>query len=141
MHQVNGAWVSVKVSLNRSFLGLVLVATATTIHDSEEKSQAKISQSLKDGEPRIEIHCSDYNVSNASEPSGVEIAELTTSEPESDGLLTHVGSHHEEKERSVEELRNKGDSGGLLQTFSLGSKTDPIDEHDAYGTQDVIDNG
>jgi hypothetical protein len=66
---------------------------------------------------------------------------LTTSEPESDGLLTHVGSHHEEKERSVEELRNKGDSGGLLQTFSLGSKTDPIDEHDAYGTQDVIDNG
>lgn len=73
MHQVNWACVCVDIRLDRCLLGLILVAAAATVKSAEEETEAKVHQSLQDGEEGIEPHQAADSVADAAEPHLVEV--------------------------------------------------------------------
>ena len=141
MHQVHGACVGVQVALDRRLASLVAIAAATTVKDPEEESQAVVEERLKDWEPCVEPHGADERVTDGAEPCRVEVCELTTCQPERNGLLAQVSTDEEQKEGSVEELHKEGHGRSLGETLSLGWEANPVNQHDADCTQDVVDDG
>ena len=54
-------------------------------------------------------------------------------------MLAQVSVNHQEEEGRVEEEHIESDIGGLGEALSLGIVTNPVNEHDADGSEDVVD--
>ena len=157
VHEVDGSLPKVDVALDggdfgvgallgltrlpvRMLLGERLPAdAAAAIEQSEEESQASVSKDLNQGVVDVEDHSGDDNITDALEPGRVEVGHGACGEPEVDRLLGHVRVDHEQEESRVEVLHNEGHSGGLGEALSFSGVANPVNHHDADGSQDVVD--
>ena len=158
MHEVDGSLPEVDVALDGGGLGVgadlfitllpglrvplgdgLPADAAAAIEQSEEESKAGVAKDLNDGVVDVEDHGGDDDITDAAEPGRVEVGHGASGEPEVEWLLGHVCVDHEQEEGRVEVLHNESHSGGLGEALSLRGVANPVDHHDADGSQDVVD--
>ena len=86
VHKVDWSGVTIKVALDRCFLGQVSITAASAVQTSEEQSETEVSERFNKWEKGIDQHGTDEGVSNRPEPHRVEVTELPA-HPERDRLL------------------------------------------------------
>jgi len=137
VHEVQGSLVGVDVALDRCALGTA-TECAATVNASEQDAETPVAENLEDGVIDVEDHSEYDDVTDRAEPGWVKIWHSTRGQPESDWLLRHIGVDHEQEEGRVEELHDESDCGRLWKANCLSRVADPVNEHDADCSEDVV---
>lgn len=139
MHVVDGTGVHVKVVLNGGLLGCLCSERASTVTASTLPANEEVKTRLKERVVEVEEHRSDDDVSDSSEPVSAEVRHGATSESKTEGLLAHIGIDEEQKEGRVEDLHEEGDVRGFGELDGLSVESNPVNEHDADSSEDIVD--
>lgn len=111
MHIVGGTGIHVKVGLNRSLLGGVVLRgarTAAAISAAALPADQPVKQGLDDGVIQVEEHSADKDVADSLEPRAIEVRHGAACQTEADNLLREVSIDQHEQDTRVEELHEEG---------------------------------